>query len=1301
MKFKYTSVTIIIMLLGGFSLSYGSDSDYPIPRKIDDNSRGDGDCTSCIENYDASMGAVCCDQSSLTCATLEADFGWNCSGCECADDQDFVSMYGCTDPLAANYSEDAEYSFGTCWFPELTATGGLTEISLDWAPYGTVCEDQTACNFGKETLSGCVYAEVNEDCAGNCIATGNNLDENGLDCSGVCGGNAVEDICGICDGDGAIYECGCADMPDGACDCDGNVADCAGECGGDAEFDLCGHCNGTEFDNVNDCPEECEGEFDECGMCTGGDTGLEYNYAMDCLGVCPGDVGYTDAQEDECGVCDGGGKAACAFDGEAVCDLEECTIYYNVYKAEEGVDGGYDLLTGPITGTAFTDIGFEYINTFSYYVTYIDAWGNESSPSNTDDARPVVLSDFEYTQSTLSMAYSFGSIELLDLAGENIINTDDWVGAFNGDQCVGKMQINDENTGACDCDDLEDCATIMYLYGDDGSESSAGYLNSGDIPTFKIWDGSTNNYYGTDSPESDCLAFEDEEAEDEEAEDEEAEDEEACCSDIMLAADIFGCTDPESCTYDSDATVNDGSCLYLDCAGDCGGSLVLDSCDVCGGYGAIYECGCADIPEGDCDCDGNVEDCLGVCDGDAQEDECGDCSSPDDYNGAMDCAGVCYGPAELDACGDCDTNLDGTPAQNQNPEDCFPDGAECDVEEEFTDCGMLNGETVCEGEANWEDSLGNGRWDEGEEFEDSNGDGSYNGNQCEANNCDACGDCGWDNPEDCFDDGAECEEDNQCEALDCDICGECNGDGPGEYECDEIPDGFAYNQSSSQAFYNVGNAYDALGNTLVDDMDWVGVFNDTLCVGSGIWEGEGTQISVMGDDGYGYTDGYMQAGDIPTFKVYDASAALDGSEDSLFTVYPYMVDGDLVFDFNLVVDMELLLPEFSHFERQLYDGVNLLSFYVLPLEPTIDTVFESCKESIECVITEGSAACYDESVGWSGSVLDIEPTKGYWVTANDDCNLSFVGFNNNPSLEYTLHPGANLISYPAQGCAEIEASLDPFGDYFVAVFGDGNATMNTINDGWAGSLKNFCGGDGYWAILNDDLDPFIYNMDSGLGRTIDVYSETMPTSGEFKVNQSTEQAFYFVDEITLLDGIVEVGDWLLSYNGDILTGIRQWQGMMVDIPTMGASDDVLTAGYFVKGDIPTFKLLKQSTGEFLALDGEIAEWSSNGVFALSGLSENESAPKQISLDSAYPNPFNPATTISFGLAEDTEVSIQVYNIQGGVVETLANQYMEAGYHSVVWNADQHSSGIYFVKMLTSPSTGGHGTVNIQKLMLIK
>jgi len=266
-------------------------------------------------------------------------------------------------------------------------------------------------------------------------------------------------------------------------------------------------------------------------------------------------------------------------------------------------------------------------------------------------------------------------------------------------------------------------------------------------------------------------------------------------------------------------------------------------------------------------------------------------------------------------------------------------------------------------------------------------------------------------------------------------------------------------------------------------------------------------------------------------------------------------------------------------------------------------------------------------------------------------------------------------------------------DLFEAVLSQGNAAMNTEN-GWVGSLTSFSGGSGYWVIVSEDLS-FSYNLDDGMGRTIDVYSETMPTFGEFKVNQSTEQAFYFVDEITLLDGNVEAGDWLLSYNDNVLTGVRQWQGMIVDIPAMGTSDAALTAGYFVEGDVPTFKLLKQSTGELIVLGGEIDEWLSNGVFTISGLSEIESAPGKISLDSAYPNPFNPTTTISFGLPVDSEVSIQIYNLQGRVVETLASQFMQAGYHSVTWNANNYSSGVYFVKM----ATGDY--VSTQKLLLVK
>ena len=71
-----------------------------------------------------------------------------------------------------------------------------------------------------------------------------------------------------------------------------------------------------------------------------------------------------------------------------------------------------------------------------------------------------------------------------------------------------------------------------------------------------------------------------------------------------------GCTDPAACNYQDGASVDNGSCLMLDECGVCGGTgipegacdcdgNVLDACGVCNGPGEVYECGCSDIPEGD------------------------------------------------------------------------------------------------------------------------------------------------------------------------------------------------------------------------------------------------------------------------------------------------------------------------------------------------------------------------------------------------------------------------------------------------------------------------------------------------------------------------------------------------------------------------------------------------------------------------------------------------------------------------------------------------------------------------------
>ena len=75
------------------------------------------------------------------------------------------------------------------------------------------------------------------------------------------------------------------------------------------------------------------------------------------------------------------------------------------------------------------------------------------------------------------------------------------------------------------------------------------------------------------------------------------------------------------------------------------------------------------------------------------------------------------------------------------------------------------------------------------------------------------------------------------------------------------------------------------------------------------------------------------------------------------------------------------------------------------------------------------------------------------------------------------------------------------------------------------------------------------------------------------------------------------------------------------------------------------------------------------------------APESFELFQNFPNPFNPATTISYQLAQNVSVSLRIYDILGREVTALVNAEQPAGYHQEVWDASRYSSGMYVYQML--------------------
>lgn len=103
----------------------------------------------------------------------------------------------------------------------------------------------------------------------------------------------------------------------------------------------------------------------------------------------------------------------------------------------------------------------------------------------------------------------------------------------------------------------------------------------------------------------------------------------------------------------------------------------------------------------------------------------------------------------------------------------------------------------------------------------------------------------------------------------------------------------------------------------------------------------------------------------------------------------------------------------------------------------------------------------------------------------------------------------------------------------------------------------------------------------------------------------------------------------------------------------------------------------------------------DGKFEYSDVVEVEIVPTKFELSQNYPNPFNPSTTIQFSLPKATQLKINIYNMLGELVETLAEGTYEAGYHKAEFNASTLPSGAYIYRF-ESPDF-----VQVRKMVLIK
>ena len=267
-------------------------------------------CAGCLDveacNYDSLLTLA--DTSLCLYPSTYYDCFGNCLNDSDGDDVcDELEVFGCTDAEAANFDSLATNDDGGCIYP------GCTLIqALNFDPQAN--DDDGSC-----LVEGCTYSiasnydpmATNDDgsCAFDCVICPEDLDDDGVcDLVDSCVGSL--DVCGVCNGAGPIFECGCTDIPAGACDCEGNVLDALGVCGGDCLADL-------DADGICDEVDDCIGVFDECAVCNG--PGAVYQCGCD--NIPEGKCDCAGNTIDALGVC--GGNCPSDINENGICDTTE------------------------------------------------------------------------------------------------------------------------------------------------------------------------------------------------------------------------------------------------------------------------------------------------------------------------------------------------------------------------------------------------------------------------------------------------------------------------------------------------------------------------------------------------------------------------------------------------------------------------------------------------------------------------------------------------------------------------------------------------------------------------------------------------------------------------------------------------------------------------------------------------------------------------------------------------------------------------------------------------------------------
>jgi hypothetical protein len=340
---------------------------------------------------------------------------------------------------------------------------------------------------------------------------------------------------------------------------------------------------------------------------------------------------------------------------------------------------------------------------------------------------------------------------------------------------------------------------------------------------------------------------------------------------------------------------------------------------------------------------------------------------------------------------------------------------------------------------------------------------------------------------------------------------------------------------------------------------------------------------------------------------------------------------------------------------------------------------------------DGLAVTFGATPDWNGTEIltfEVNDNQGRSV-ASDEVNVIVTPLNDSPI--------ANSQEIATNEDVAVEITLsgtDIDGDLLTFTVVDA-PTNGTYADGIYTPNNNYFGTDNFTYIANDGIN------DSEIATVMIVINPINDAPEMFSLlSPENETIINITNENNASDELIEftweeandIDSEIVMYQFEMIGDIYYLNELeMLTIYSLTYSDlfNMLVDSEIDYAEITWFVTVFDGTEETvsseftLTIDATVVENTTTNI------------PTKYLLEDPYPNPFNPVTYISYQIPNNAHIQILVYSVTGKLIQELLNTKMNAGFYEIQWDANDQSSGLYFVVMRYE------NNIQIQKVMLLK